>query len=209
MAAPRSGMFPENQSGILAAEGNAVRDRILEIGAAPLFRDVIEVAFGIGNVHVRRRREHAIAHGKQRCGDACGAARALWMTDQALERRSRQFEGVPAEGKLYSPGLDTVVQLGRSSVIIQIPDAFRRDSRFLHGEADRPGGLFTAFFEPHSMVSLAGRSVAGDFAQNSRAAGESPVTIFEDEEPRTLSDDESFSVARERTGSAFGIVVPP
>src|ERR1022692_5086810 len=56
----------QHHRGILAPEGDAVRYCVLEIHLARMVRDVIEVAFRIGLVHVDCRWRDAVPHRQQR-----------------------------------------------------------------------------------------------------------------------------------------------
>src|SRR5215813_6444670 len=78
--------FAEHQSRILASEGDAVRDGVLEIELARLARNVIEVTLRIRLVYVDRRRYDAVPHRMERSSDSRRAARPLRVADQALQR---------------------------------------------------------------------------------------------------------------------------
>src|SRR5581483_12387905 len=98
----------EDKRRVLAAESDAVGDGIFHVHAAPGIRNVVEVALRIRDFDVDRRRQYAVAHGEQRGGHTCGATSSLRMSDQALERGSRQTVGVFSKRKFYGSRLDPV-----------------------------------------------------------------------------------------------------
>src|SRR5665647_1010919 len=81
----------QKHGGVLAAEGDAVGDGMLDAELAPDVGYVIEIAVGVWLVHVNGGWDHAVAHGEQGGGNAGGAAGPLRMADHALQRRARQF----------------------------------------------------------------------------------------------------------------------
>jgi hypothetical protein len=72
---PARPLHPAQQhGGVLAAEGDAVGDGMLDVELAPDVGHVIEIAVGVGLVHIDGGRGHAVAHGQQGGGDAGGSA---------------------------------------------------------------------------------------------------------------------------------------
>src|ERR1035441_32174 len=70
---------PQEHGGVLAAEGDAVGDGVLDVELAPDVGHVIQIAVGVRFVHVDGGREPAGPHGEQGGGDAGGGAGALRM----------------------------------------------------------------------------------------------------------------------------------
>ena len=103
-AAP-SGDGAEDRHRVLATEAEAVdRDR-LDLRLARDERDVVEVAFGVGRVQVRGRRDDLVADRAdrgQRGGDPGGPDE---VADHRLRRADRDLVGVVAVGRLDRPRL--------------------------------------------------------------------------------------------------------
>src|SRR5258706_2922346 len=78
-AGASSACASQNQCRILAPEGDAVCDGVLDRGGAPRLRDVIQVAVRIWRIEVDRRWKLARLHGDDRGSDSGPAACALGM----------------------------------------------------------------------------------------------------------------------------------
>ena len=100
-----------------------------------------------------------------------------------------------AKSEFDGPGLNTVVQLRRSAVIVNVIDLFRLHAGFLQGQLNCAGRFLTALFQPHAMVRIARRAVSADFAVNSRAALYGATGRLQYEKPGPLRNDEAVAIA--------------
>jgi TonB family protein len=53
---------PQEHCGVLAAEGDTISDRVLDVKFAPNVGHVIQIAVGVGLLHVDGGRDYAVAH---------------------------------------------------------------------------------------------------------------------------------------------------
>ena len=130
------------------------------------------------------------------------------MADEALERRAGELGGVPVEGQVGGFGLDAVVELGGSAVVVNVLDGRGRNAALGDGEAHGPGGFLAALLEPDAVKGLASRAVARDFAVNLGAAGAGTLEFLEHEEPGAFGDHEPVAIAGEGARGALGLGVP-
>ena len=99
----------EDQGDVLAAEAEAVRERDVDLLAAGLVGDVVEVAVVAGVVEVDRRRDHAVADRQQADDRLDAAGRRDQVAHHALGAGDGHLVGRVAEAPLDGQGLDRVV----------------------------------------------------------------------------------------------------
>ena len=73
--------FSQDECGIFRAKSHAVTYGVLDLSFAANVGNIVEVAFGIGNVEIDGGRNLAMFHCDQRSCQPCGAASALSMSN--------------------------------------------------------------------------------------------------------------------------------
>src|SRR5262249_31702911 len=110
--------------------------------------------------------------------------------------------------QLDGPRFDAVVQLSRSAMIVDVIDRRWRQLRLFQSQANSASRLFSALFQPHTMIGFACRGVAENFTVNLGAAGFRSLHLFQDEEPGTLRQNETIPISRKRPRRPLGGMIP-
>jgi hypothetical protein len=113
-----------------------------------------------------------------------------------------------SEAQPHGARLDAIVQLSRGSMQVDVVDGVAPDARPFDGKLHRPRRLFAALFQADAVVSLAGGSIAGDFAVDGRSARSGGFEAFEHKEPRALAEHEPAAVAGKGPGGSLRFLVP-
>ena len=82
---------------------------MLDLRRAANFRNVIQVAVGIGLFQIDGGRNLVVLHGNQRSGDTRCATSALRMSNLGLERRHRDFVSMVAQRQLERARLNAII----------------------------------------------------------------------------------------------------
>src|SRR6185312_16753566 len=107
----------EDETGVVPAEPEVVRESDVRLPLARLVRDVVEVALGIRVLVVDRRRHDVALHREDRRDRLDRARRAEAVPRRALGRRDRRLARLLlAEGDLDHTRLARVAERSRRSV---------------------------------------------------------------------------------------------
>ena len=104
-------------------------------------------------------------------------------------------------------GFRSVVERGRGSVRVHVPDPSRREAGIVECELHARGRAFATRRRRGDVVRVGVAAVAHDFAVDARAAGDRAVPTLEQERGGALTHHEPVPFGVERPGSVFGVVV--
>src|SRR5919202_152921 len=189
----------DRQACVLAAEPERVRQRELEPRRlARALGHVVEVAIGVGLLVVQRRRQHAAAHRLDAHERLDRAGRAEQVPDRQL-RRGHRRRGIRAvEDRLDRDRLDLVVERRAGPVGVDVADVARGGARVLERREHRLARAAALGVRLGDVEGVVRGPVAGDAAEDLRAAGLGVLGAFEHEHRRALAHDEAVAARVER-----------
>src|SRR3954470_3716847 len=166
---PRATPAAEDDDAVVPAEAEGVGECDVDLLRPRAVRDVVEVAVGIPEGLVDRRREHTVLQREH--GEDCfhGACRAEGVAGCPLRRGHRERAGGAAECELEPLGLCGVTRRCRRPVRVDVPHilGFRRS--VLERHSDRTRRVRAGRIGVGDMVRVGGEPVARDLCIDPRA----------------------------------------
>ena len=191
----------------MPAEPHGVGERDRDLCLARAIRDVVEIALGVADLLIDRRREDALAHREEADRRFNGAGRAERVSGHRLRRRDREPRRVIAEDRLERRGLGTVIRLGRGAVRVHVADPLCWDARVLDRHAHRAHRALAARWRCRHVMRVGGLPVPDDFTKDFGAPGSCEVERLEHQATGTLAENETVALFVERPRRTLGVVV--
>src|SRR2546423_394443 len=130
------------------------------------------------------------------------------MTDLRFGAGHRYPRCVSIKREFQCAGLDSIVEESRGAVKINVINVLGLTAGVCERQAHRARGLITIFRETNAMISVASRPVTDDLSVDLSATIGCVFQLFENVNPRSLTEHYSGSISREGPRGAVRLIIP-
>src|SRR5687767_1653004 len=203
------GVSFKNQARVSAPESKAVREHAIDFRLAGLVRNVIEIAFRIGDLVVYRRRQFLFADRKHRDNRFDPASGPEGMPGHRFSRADgKAVTRMFAEYLLDRQRFELVVVGRRRAVLVHVTDLFRRAASILDRALHNPDRTRTGFVRHRYMEGVAAHPVPDDLCKDVRPPRFCEFEFLKDQDSGALADHEPIAFRVERPRSMLRVVIP-